>query len=108
MRHAREQVRTLHLDHDQLLILDGGRDGRVRVLHGGAWLTEEGRRDDAFLRAGHEAAVCGGRALLQVEPGTTLELRWQRPARRPAAGAWRRLRAWAARWQLGPLPDACR
>lgn len=105
MRQPREQVRTLHLDHDQLLILDGRRDGRVRVLHGGVWLTEAGSPDDTFLRSGQEAAVQGRQAVLQAEPGTALELRWRPPARR--AGAWRRLRAWAARWQLGPLPDAC-
>jgi hypothetical protein len=104
MPHPREQVRIIHLDHEQLLILDGGRDGRVRVLYGGAWLTEEGSPDDAFLRAGEAADTQGGQVVVQVQPGTGLQLSWARPS---VTTAWRRLRAWAARWHLGPVPDAC-
>ncbi|NWG75629.1 MAG: DUF2917 domain-containing protein, partial [Rubrivivax sp.] len=44
-----DKITTIELDHDQLLILDGGRGARVRVLRGGAWLTQEGAADDAFV-----------------------------------------------------------
>lgn len=104
MRIPREQIRTISLDHDQLLILDGGREGRVRVLHGGVWLTEEGERQDAFLRAGHEARVLGRRPVVQAQGRAELQLSEGRPT--PAAW-WQRLRRLATRWQLGPAVDAC-
>lgn len=107
MRPVHEQVRTIHLDHEQLLILDGGREGRVRVLYGGAWLTEEGERDDAFLHAGHEAPLHGRRTVVQAQgPGGT-DVQVVLGARGAGAGWWQRVRALAARWQFGPVPDAC-
>jgi hypothetical protein len=104
MRIPLEQVHTILLDHAQLLILDGGREGRVRVLHGGAWLTEEGVRDDAFLHAGHEARIQGRRPLVQAQGRAELEITRGRPTRDPW---WQRLRRLALRWQLGPAVDAC-
>jgi hypothetical protein len=104
MRLPPEQVRTIHLDHEQLLILDGGREGRVRVLHGGVWLTEEGRADDAFLCAGQQASVHGRRPVVQALGAADLQLTRGRPARTPW---WQRLRRLAVRWQLGPALDPC-
>lgn len=103
MRTPPETIRTIHLDHDQLLILDSGRDGRVRVLHGGVWLTESGLPGDAVLRAGDEAGVHGQRAVLQAHGATAIQLVSGRA--RPMAW-WPRVRAWAARWSLGPQPCA--
>lgn len=105
MRTPVESPRIVHLDAEQLLILDGGREGRVRVLSGGVWLTEEGERQDTFLQAGHEAGVRGRRAVVQADGGVDLELTWGRAT--PSAGWWRRLQALAARWQLGPVPQSC-
>jgi hypothetical protein len=104
MRIPREQTRTIFLDHEQLLILDGGREGRVRVLHGGAWLTEEGERDDAFLHVGQEARVRGRRPIVQAQGPAELEVTRAGPASPPW---WQRLRRWALRWQWGPAPEAC-
>jgi hypothetical protein len=36
MTHSAESIRTIHLDRDQMLVFDGGREGRLRVLQGGA------------------------------------------------------------------------
>jgi hypothetical protein len=106
MAHRTETIRTINLDHDQMLIFDGGRDGRVRVLHGGAWLTEEGDAADAFLRAGGQARFHGRRTLIGALGPTQLQVA------QPDAGAagrmqalWRRargvLRRVVARHQLG-------
>lgn len=101
MRTPPEIIRTVHLDHDQLLILDSGRDGRVRVLHGGVWLTESGHPGDAMLRIGDEAPVHGQRAVLQAQGATAVQLV---SGRALAPAWWPRLRAWAGRWTLGPQP----
>jgi hypothetical protein len=104
MRRMHEQIRTVHLDSGQILILDAGRETRVRVLDGRAWLTEAGARDDAFLGAGQAAATQGGRSVVQAEGRATLQLT---QGRRSSIPPWQRLRALAARWQLGPVPQAC-
>ena len=104
MRHMHEQIRTVHLDPGQILILDAGRETRVCVLDGRAWLTEAGARDDAFLGAGQAAATQGGRSVVQAEGRATLLIQ---PGRCTPARHWQRLRALAARWQLGPVPQAC-
>lgn len=104
MRHMHEQIRTVHLDPGQLLILEAGRETRVRVLDGRAWLTEAGACDDAFLGAGQAAATQGGRLVVQAEGRATLQLT---QGRRSSTAPWQRLRALAARWQLGPVPRAC-
>jgi hypothetical protein len=104
MRHMHELVRTVHLDPGQLLILEAGHEGRVRVLVGGAWLTEAGVSDDAFLGAGQDMATQGGRAVVQAEGRVALQIT---RGRRVPARPWQRLRALAARWQMGPVPQAC-
>ena len=106
MAHRTETVRTIDLDHDQMLIFDGGRDGRVRVLHGGAWLTEEGDAADAFLRAGAEARFHGRRTLIEALGPTQLQVVQQGASMRSEVQAawrrmWSRLRLGAIRHQLG-------
>jgi Protein of unknown function (DUF2917) len=106
MRGMTETITTINLDHDQILIFDGGRDGRVRVLHGAVWLTREGDPDDAFLGAGAEAAFGGGRTLIESLVPTQVQVSEPigRTATRQAAWlrqAWRRARRSIARLQLG-------
>ncbi len=109
MSHATPRVRTIDLDHDQMLLLDGGRESRVRVLYGAAWLTEEGEADDTILHAGGERALRGrgtlvealGPARLQVTESAAGALassaRW-------LVQAWRMLRRQLQRQHFGPLP----
>lgn len=104
MAPIQESVRTINLGHDQMLILEDPRTGRVRVLHGGVWLTEPGQPRDHFLRAGQEVPVPSGHALVQAQGPTRVEVNLGR--RRPV-GWWQRLRGMAARWHLGPVPDSC-
>jgi hypothetical protein len=42
MKAEHETAHTINLDRDQLLVLDGGPNGRMRMLHGAAWLTADG------------------------------------------------------------------
>jgi hypothetical protein len=50
-------VRTIDLDHEQMLVLEERPGNRIRVLYGGMWLTAEGDREDHFPRGGDEVAV---------------------------------------------------
>lgn len=100
-----ETVRTVHLDHDQMLILEDLRTGRVRVLHGGVWLTEPGQGRDHFLHSGQTLPLQTAGALVQAQGPTQVEL--TRAGRQPRPGWWQRLRGLAARWHLGPVPDTC-
>ena len=100
-----ETVRTVHLDHDQMLILEDLRTGRLRVLHGGVWLTEPGETRDHFLQSGDALPVRSAGALVQAQGPTQVEV--TRLGHRPVEGWWARLRALAARWHLGPVPDTC-
>lgn len=107
MTHSAESIRTIHLDRDQMLVFDGGREGRLRVLQGGAWLTEEGDAGDAFLCAGSEARFHGRRTLIEALGPTQLQVAQHRIG--AAAGlqaVWRQLgqavRRLAVRHQLGP------
>lgn len=113
MRMPGDTITTIDLDHDQLLIFDGGRDARVRVLHGGAWLTQEGAADDAFVPAGGELALGAGRAVLSAIGAARVQRLERRGSRLARVAAWlarqaRRLRQQIVRWQLGPVGDACR
>ena len=60
-----ETVRTIDLGHDQMLVFDGGRDGRMRVLFGATWLTREGEAGDAIVGAGSEVVFGGGRTVIE-------------------------------------------
>lgn len=103
MSASSDPVRTLHLDVDQMLILDDGHEGRVRVLHGGVWFTEEGEHADTFLQAGQEVAMSGRRAFVQARGAVDLQLTQGRAAR---PTLWQRWRERAARWQMGPVREA--
>lgn len=108
-----DTITTIDLDHDQLLILDGGREGRIRVLHGAAWLTHEDVADDAFVPAGGEVVLGPGRTVLGAIGAARVQ--WVERCGSRAAGLAARLACWArrarrqiARWQLGPVGGACR
>ncbi len=49
--------RTIDLGHEQLLMLEGKRGTRVKVIYGGVWLTEEGEPQDVFALGGDEVAL---------------------------------------------------
>ncbi len=94
MAHGTETIRTIQLDYDQLLVFDGGREGRVRVLHGGAWLTEEGDAHDAFLRPGSETRFEGRRTLIGALEPTQLQV-----AQRSGSAALRARATWRRLWR---------
>ena len=50
-------VKTFDLGYDQILLLESHPHRRMRVLHGGVWLTEEGRSEDVFAISGEEVAL---------------------------------------------------
>ena len=96
------RIRTLELDHDQLVAFDAAPGERVRLMFGAAWLTQEGEPGDSFLRPGDELTLRGGRVLV----GALGQTRLHRLAdARPAAARHRLahgLRRWVTRLQLGP------
>ncbi|MCB1996525.1 MAG: DUF2917 domain-containing protein [Rhodoferax sp.] len=100
-----ETVRTIHLDHDQMLVLEDQRTRCVRVLHGGVWLTEPGQGQDHFLQPGQGLPLRREGALLQAQGPTQLELTHR--GRGPQVAWWARLRGLASRWHLGPVPETC-
>lgn len=70
-----QSVRTIDLDHEQLMILDGKPGTRLKVLYGGMWLTTDGDREDRFPSSGDEVAVMAHRqSLLQAIGRTRVEL----------------------------------
>jgi hypothetical protein len=108
MRSTTETTRTIDLGHDQMLVFDGGRDGRVRVLSGATWLTNEGDADDTILRAGAELALHRGRTVIEGLEPTRLQIveRAGRGAMLPTAWLrklWRGARRHVTRLQFGPL-----
>ena len=80
MRTTTETIRTIDLGYDQMMVFDGGRDGRVRVLFGATWLTQEDDAGDTFLRAGAEVALHGGRTVIEGLEPTRLQI-VERPGR---------------------------
>lgn len=105
MKQPLETIRTIQLDYDQIWVFDGGRDARLRVLHGATWLTEEGRAADAVVCAGSEVPLHQGRTLVEALGPARLELvERARPwasLRAALAGPLRALRRAVARLQLG-------
>ncbi len=83
MRTTTEKIRTIDLGYDQMMVFDGGRDGRVRVLFGATWLTQEDDAGDTFLRAGAEVALHGGRTVIEGLEPTRLQI-VELPGRRSA------------------------
>lgn len=110
MSNAMRTITTIELGHEELLVLDAGRRGRLRVLRGAAWLTEEGETDDTVLCAGNEHILHGGRALIEGLGPARVQFEMA-----PASGLRRlaaRLRsirhqvqAAVERLQLGPAPS---
>jgi hypothetical protein len=103
MKTQMQQIRTIDLGYDQLMLIEGGPGERVRVLFGATWLTQEGESGDAFLRPGDELPLGGGRTLVgALEPTRLQMLGCAQPV-----SALRRLattlRHWATRLQLGPV-----
>ena len=85
--------RTHALDHRQLLVIADRPGTRIKVLSGGAWLTEEGQPDDRFTEPGQELQLTRpGRAIVEGLGRTRLQLA------PPAPGLAQRL---AARWRGG-------
>jgi len=67
--------RTVDLDYEQLLMLEGRRGTRVKVIFGGFWLTEEGQLQDVFARTGDEVALHSPRrAVIEATGATRIEL----------------------------------
>jgi hypothetical protein len=59
-------IRTIDLDHGQMMVAKDLRGNRVQVLFGGIWLTEEGQLDDRFAFAGGELGLTrNGRAVIE-------------------------------------------
>ncbi len=106
MKRKLEQVRTIDLGYEQMLMFDSGPGTRVRVLYGATWLTEPGVARDAFLGAGAEHGLrAGGGALIQgLAPSRVQILEVGREGwwRRAWSGLLRRYRAHRAHSQFGP------
>ena len=94
-------VRTIDLDHEQLLVIEDRPGTRVRVLCGGVWLTEQGELDDHFARAGDELRLAApGRAVIEGIGRSRIEVAH---APRRWGGALREAVA-AVRRSAAPLP----
>jgi hypothetical protein len=76
-----DRIRTIDLDHEQLLVFENRPGTRFQVLLGGLWLTEEACRDDRFAKAGESLRLhARGRAV--VEAIGRSRVRVVEPARR--------------------------
>jgi Protein of unknown function (DUF2917) len=100
MKSATPLVSIIELGPDQLKVLDGGGDSRLRVLSGTAWLTQEGEPGDAVLARGDELPLRSGRTLIQALQTARVQLS-VRPAS-PWAALGMQLRKVIARLHLGP------
>ncbi len=105
-----ELVRTVDLDHEQLLVLCNRNGTRIRVLSGGTWLTEEGRLDDVHVRCGDTVTLTTpGRAVLEglgrsrIEVASPQPLAWTERLVQ-AVNAWRDKSRQPARASLRPRP----
>jgi hypothetical protein len=97
-----QRVRTINLDHDQLMVFSDPAGTCIEVLHGGVWLTEERCAEDHIVSAGQALRLrCDGRAVAEsLEP---TRLRVIEPTRRLASAlrsAWRRW--WPEGTRLAP------
>lgn len=87
-----QRVRTVNLDHDQLMVFSDPAGTCIEVLFGGLWLTEERCAQDRIVCAGQALQLrCDGRAVAEslgptrlrvIEParriGSALRAAWQR------------------------------
>jgi len=86
-------VRTIDLGYEQLFLVEGGPDTRVRVLYGGTWLTEEGVNGDSVISAGDEVTLqARGIALLEGLSEARLQI-----VEPPSGGITQRARRWQRR-----------
>lgn len=107
MKQALEAPRTVDLAADQVLVLDGLAVSHVRVVHGSAWLTQEGDLDDVVLRSGTAQSLHDGRAVFAALEPTRLQLAAARQRQRPwTVAAWRGLRRQVTRLQFGAAAGA--
>lgn len=84
---ATDRIRTIDLDHEQLLVLDDPAGTRLQVLAGGLWLTEERSLEDRFAGAGQWLRLeSRGRAVAGALGPSRVRL--FEPARR-ASRVWR-------------------
>lgn len=109
MSHAIPTVSTINLEDAQLLVLDSRFRGRVRVLSGAAWLTEEGETGDAVLDAGSEHALRSGRSLIEGLGASRLRIEMAPASPADRLAGWLRsmrhdVRVAVARLQFGPAP----
>ena len=104
MKAVTPDIRTIDLGYDQLMVFDGGRGERVRVLFGATWLTQEGEPADAVLNPGAELVLHDGRTLIEaLEPTRVQILSGPVPASSQLRAVARRVRRWVTRLQLGPV-----
>ena len=104
MKGSMQRVRTIDLVPHQMLVIEGARAGRVRMLAGAAWLTHENEAGDSVVQAGAEVALAGGRTLIEALGPARLQVDEARLQWRAVWQQLRRgLRRHAARWQLGPV-----
>jgi hypothetical protein len=102
MKQQPQTHRTVDLAADQVLTLDGPAGAHVRVLHGAAWLTQEGQLDDVVLRGGATQQLREGRAVFAALEPTRLQLAAAAARPRPwTVAAWRSLRRHVTRLQFG-------
>jgi len=68
-------TRTICLDHEQLLLLEGKPGTRLRVIHGGIWLTTDNELRDQFPRTGDEVVIkAHRRSIIESIGKSTIEL----------------------------------
>jgi len=68
-------TRTICLDHEQLLLLEGKPGTRIRVIHGGIWLTIDNDLRDHFPRTGEEVVIkAHRRSIIESIGKSTIEL----------------------------------
>lgn len=100
MQAATHGIRTIELRREQLLTLQGGRGGRVRLLCGSALLTQEGDVDETVLASGRDFELHDGLTVIEATQPARLQIV---PARRQPCGPAAALRRWRQRLQLGPV-----
>ena len=75
MREPASTLRTLDLPGGSLVPFTSIPGGRIRILYGRVWLTEEGDARDAFLGSGEEASLAGrGVAVVEALGPARIEL----------------------------------
>ncbi|HMN77082.1 MAG TPA: DUF2917 domain-containing protein [Burkholderiaceae bacterium] len=109
MRNTIPTATTITLDRAQLLVLDGGR-GRVRVLDGAAWLTEDGEPEDMVLGVDEGHALHGAHTVIEALGRSKLRIEVAPASAASRLGGWlRALRRDAkeivAHLQIGPAPS---